>query len=254
MNVTAVNNSVHAPRNSSIGGIRLPNFNSDYVYTKKQSNTTNQDYKRKIEEQAYKDFANVNYLREVCQKPRFSQNYFSELSQRCGSYLQDIRQSQGNYGFDDIVTGTASAYASMYQEIVEGHQDGTREILDSFDINTGLAHFATLEEEQEALDRGFHMLVEWNQMVAKSRLQCAINRETFHGDELDDVLTSFDINDACNYIQETYSETRTSFEHEYSENRQIPNITTLVSSILQNKNPDMYQYCNILFENITRIS
>lgn len=196
----------------------------------------------------------VNYLRDVCQKPRFSQNYFSELSQRCGSYLQDIRQSQGNYGFDDIVTGTASAYASMYQEIVEGHQNGTRESLDSFDINTGLARFATLEEELEALDRGFHMLVEWDQMVAKSRLQCAINRETFHGDKLNDVLSSFDINDACDYIQETYSEIRTSFEHEYSENRQIPNITALVSSILQNNNHDMHQYCSILFENIARIS
>lgn len=80
MNVTAVNNSVHAPRNSSIGGIHLPNFNSDYVYSKKQSNITKQAYKRKIEEQAYKDFANGKFQNTSKDFVTLMKQYTSEVS------------------------------------------------------------------------------------------------------------------------------------------------------------------------------
>lgn len=80
MNVTAVNNSVHAPRNSSIGGIHLPNFNSDYVYSKKQSNITKQAYKRKIEEQAYKDFANGKFQNDSKEFVSLMKQYTSEVS------------------------------------------------------------------------------------------------------------------------------------------------------------------------------
>lgn len=80
MTVTAMNNSVHTPRNSSIGGIRLPNFTSDYIYTKKQSNTTNQDYKRKIEEQAYKDFANGKFQNNSKEFVSLMKQYTSEVS------------------------------------------------------------------------------------------------------------------------------------------------------------------------------
>lgn len=61
MNVSMRGNSVYAQNHAkagSIGGISLPDFEADYVYSKKQSKVSEQEYKKKIVEQAYKDYAN----------------------------------------------------------------------------------------------------------------------------------------------------------------------------------------------------
>ena len=39
----------------SIGGIRLSNFNGQYVFSKKKSGTSEEEYRRQIREQAYED-------------------------------------------------------------------------------------------------------------------------------------------------------------------------------------------------------
>lgn len=40
----------------SIGGIHLPDFNDKYVFSKKKSGISDEEYRKKIVEQAYKDF------------------------------------------------------------------------------------------------------------------------------------------------------------------------------------------------------
>lgn len=42
----------------SIGGIHLPDFNNDYVFSKKKSGIRDEEYRKQITEQAYKDFEN----------------------------------------------------------------------------------------------------------------------------------------------------------------------------------------------------
>lgn len=101
-----------------------------------------------------------------------------------------------------MVEGVAVAYSSLYQEIVEGHRNGTRELYVLVDAKTAKWRPVTMEEEFEKLEKGFEELIAWDQMVAKSRLQCAINRERFHGVELEDILKTSDIDQAGEYIEE----------------------------------------------------
>ena len=41
----------------SIGGIHLPDFHDKYVFSKKKSSISDEEYRKQIREQAYEDFA-----------------------------------------------------------------------------------------------------------------------------------------------------------------------------------------------------
>ena len=41
----------------SIGGIHLPDFNDKYVFFKKNSGVSDEEYRKQIRKQAYEDFA-----------------------------------------------------------------------------------------------------------------------------------------------------------------------------------------------------
>lgn len=64
----------------SIGGIRLPDFEADYVYSKKNSNMNQKEYKKLIVEQAYKDFANGKFQNESKDFVTLMKKYTSEVS------------------------------------------------------------------------------------------------------------------------------------------------------------------------------
>ncbi len=66
-----------------------------------------------------------------------------------------------------MVEGVAVAYSSLYQEIVEGHRNGTRELYVLVDAKTAKWRPVTMEEELEKLEKGFEELIAWDQMVAK---------------------------------------------------------------------------------------
>lgn len=55
-------------------------------------------------------------------------DYLQELWDEETKYLKSIRESKNGYGFDDIGMGAAYAYSTMYQKIVEGYRNGTREV------------------------------------------------------------------------------------------------------------------------------
>lgn len=151
-----------------------------------------------------------------------------------------------------MVEGVAVANSSLYQEIVEGHRNGTRELYVLVDAKTAKWRPVTMEEELEKLEKGFEELIAWDQMVAKSRLQCAINRERFHGVELEDILKTSDIDQAGEYIEETYLEFRSCFQKEYEEKGSMIDVRELVSSILQRGKSDMHHYCSALFRDISK--
>ena len=41
----------------SIGGIHLPDFNDKYVFSKKKSGISDEEYRKQIREQAYEEFS-----------------------------------------------------------------------------------------------------------------------------------------------------------------------------------------------------
>lgn len=64
----------------SIGGIHLPDFNDKYVFSKKKSGISDEEYRKKIVEQAYKDFEKGTFQNKSEGFNRLMKSYTSEVS------------------------------------------------------------------------------------------------------------------------------------------------------------------------------
>ena len=64
----------------SIGGINVPDFNDKYVFSKKKSGISDEEYRKQIVEQAYKDFENGTFQNKSEGFNRLMKNYTSEVS------------------------------------------------------------------------------------------------------------------------------------------------------------------------------
>ena len=64
----------------SIGGIHLPDFNDKYVFSKKKSGISDDEYRKQIREQAYEDFAKGKFQNKSEGFNRLMKSYTSEVS------------------------------------------------------------------------------------------------------------------------------------------------------------------------------
>ena len=64
----------------SIGGIHLPDFNDKYVFSKKKSGISDEEYRKQIVEQAYEDFENGTFQNKSEGFNRLMKSYTSEVS------------------------------------------------------------------------------------------------------------------------------------------------------------------------------
>ena len=101
------------------------------------------------------DAGYANYIRETVPKTVWSNDYLRELWDENAKYLKSIRESKNGYGFDDIGMGAAYAYSTMYQKIVEGYRNGTREVYVCDDSESGKRRLLLMDEELEKLNKGF---------------------------------------------------------------------------------------------------
>ncbi len=64
----------------SIDGIHLPDFNDTYVFSKKKSGISDEEYRKKIVEQAYKDFERGQFQNKSEEFNKLMKSYTSEVS------------------------------------------------------------------------------------------------------------------------------------------------------------------------------
>lgn len=64
----------------SIGGIHLPDFSDKYVFSKKKSGFSDEEYRKQIVEQAYKDFAKGQFQNKSEGFNKLMKSYTSEVS------------------------------------------------------------------------------------------------------------------------------------------------------------------------------
>ena len=121
------------------------------------------------------------------------------------------------------------------------------------DSESGKRRLLTMDEELEKLNKGFEELIKWDQMVAKSQKQNAENKQKFQNIKLDESFDSFDINQVCDYIQDSYLEFRSLYLKQYEKMEGNIDITSLFFSALRNGNYNMHHYCELLFEKISYI-
>ena len=196
------------------------------------------------------DASYANYIRETVPKTVWSNDYLRELWDENAKYLKSIRESKNGYGFDDIGMGAAYAYSTMYQKIVEGYRNGTREVYVCDNPESGKRRLLSMDEELEKLNKGFEELIKWDKMVAKSQKQNAENKQKFQNTKLDESFDAFDINQAWDYIQDSYLEFRSLYLEQYERTGGNIDIKSLFSSVLRSGNQDMHKYCEFLFEKI----
>ena len=196
------------------------------------------------------DASYANYIRETVPKTVWSNDYLRELWDENAKYLKSIRESKNGYGFDDIGMGAAYAYSTMYQKIVEGYRNGTREVYVCDNPESGKRRLLSMDEELEKLNKGFEELIKWDKMVAKSQKQNAENKQKFQNTKLVESFDAFDINQACDYIQDSYLEFRSLYLEQYERTGGNIDIKSLFSSVLRSGNQDMHKYCEFLFEKI----
>ena len=114
----------------------------------------------------------------------------------------------------------------------------------------GFLFFKAKSLELEKLNKGFEELIKWDKMVAKSQKQNAENKQKFQNTKLDESFDAFDINQACDYIQDSYLEFRSLYLEQYERTGGNIDIKSLFSYVLRSGNQDMHKYCEFLFEKI----
>lgn len=83
MNVNLTNASLqqrYFSGTNSIGGIHLPDFNDNYVFSKQKNNVSDAEYKKQIAEQAYKDFEKGQFQNKSEGFNKLMKKYTSEVS------------------------------------------------------------------------------------------------------------------------------------------------------------------------------
>ncbi len=109
----------------SIGGIHLPDFNDKYVFSKKKSGISDEEYRKQIREQAYEDFAKFQNKSEGFN--RLMKSYTSEVSpDRKGiitSGLKAVSKNRQNVLKPIDFVATLLEGKVKYQKLPSGNSD-----------------------------------------------------------------------------------------------------------------------------------
>ena len=130
MNVNLTNTSLqqrYFSGTNSIGGIHLPDFDDDYVFSKRKSNVSDADYKKQIAEQAYIDFKNGQFQNKSDGFNKLMKKYTSEVSPDrkgiIGTGLKAISQNKKK-GLKPIdLLATILEGKVKYQKLPSGQTD-----------------------------------------------------------------------------------------------------------------------------------
>lgn len=111
----------------SIGGIHLPDFNDKYVFSKKKSGISDEEYRKQIREQAYEDFSKGQFQNKSEGFNRLMKSYTSEVSpDRKGiitSGLKAISRNRQNVLKPIDFVATLLEGKVKYQKLPSGNSD-----------------------------------------------------------------------------------------------------------------------------------
>ncbi len=112
----------------SIGSVHLPNFNDTYVFSKRKSGISDEEYRRQIREQAYKDFAKGQFQNKSEGFNKLMKSYTSEVSpDRKGiitSGLKAVSKNRQNVLKPIDFVATLLEGKVKYQKLPSGSNNG----------------------------------------------------------------------------------------------------------------------------------
>lgn len=111
----------------NIGGIHLPDFNNKYVFSQKKSGISDREYRKRIREQAYKDFAKGQFQNKSEEFNRLMKSYTSEVApDRKGiitSGLKAVSRNRKNVQKPIDLVATLLEGKVKYQKLPSGNSE-----------------------------------------------------------------------------------------------------------------------------------
>ncbi len=170
----------------SIGGIHLPDFNDKYVFSKKKSGISDEEYRKQIREQAYEDFAKGQFQNKSEGFNRLMKSYTSEVSpDRKGiitsglkavsknrrNVLENATRKLDQHDYRKKYDGYVNQYAALESREDSLEKERERKEI-QYDIFSGI--IARLEEVRELPvdfnEKLFHRLVDYATVHSDGRV------------------------------------------------------------------------------------
>ncbi len=169
-----------------IGGIHLPDFNDKYVFSKKKSGISDEEYRKQIREQAYEDFAKGQFQNKSEGFNRLMKSYTSEVSpDRKGiitsglkavsknrrNVLENATRKLDQHDYRKKYDGYVNQYAALESREDSLEKERERKEI-QYDIFSGI--IAGLEEVRELPvdfnEKLFHRLVDYATVHSDGRV------------------------------------------------------------------------------------
>ena len=158
------------------------------------------------------DFEKEMQFREILPKLQMDPagSLYSEMRSEWQSELNDIKEYNGSYDLEDVISATMKSYAEQYHKLVQGHVDGSRDIYVSDSLEE--YHKVGLEEDLGYLDKAFERATSGTVMYAGMQEQKWAFRHFFYGEPALDVELPQDYRDR---IKEVMQKAQEEFHQQY---------------------------------------
>ena len=158
------------------------------------------------------DFEKEMRFREILPKLQMDPvgSLYSEMSSEWQAELDGIKEYNGSYDLEDMISATMKSYAKQYHGLVQGHADGSRDIYVSDSLEE--YHKVGLEEDLGYLDKAFERATSRTVMYAGMQEQKWVFRHFFYGEPALDVELPQDYRDK---IKEVMQKAQEEFDQQY---------------------------------------
>ncbi len=147
--------------------------------------------------------------------------------------------------------GSLYAYSELYQEIVNGHADGTRKRY-QYDQDAGKMREMTVEEELSLLNQDYEQLISMKMLAITSQMIAQENLKFYNQPH---IAEQYNRQQVTAYIADSGAAIRNHFVSQYDTNpaQAVRNIKSMVLDVLHG-NKGMFDYCTALNAQIEYMS
>ncbi len=171
------------------------------------------------------DFEKEMRFREILPKLQMDPvgSIYGEMRTQWQTELTEIKEYNGSYDLEDIISATMKSYAKQYYGLMQGHEDGSRDIYVSDSLEE--YHKVELEEDLAYLDKAFERATSGTVMYAGMQEQKWAFRHFFYGEPALDVELPKDYRDR---IKEVMKKAQEEFHQQY-ENGAFTSVEEMVA-------------------------
>ncbi len=178
-------------------------------------------------------------------------DYLREMQAKKKEYEKGVYTQGSRHDFSTDVMGSLYAYSELYQEIVNGHADGTRKRY-QYDRDAGKMREMTVEEELSLLNQDYEQLISMKMLAITSQMIAQENLKFYNQPH---IAEQYNRQQVTAYIADSGAAIRNHFVSQYDTNpaQAVRNIKSMVLDVLHG-NKGMFDYCTALNAQIEYMS